>query len=198
MLTDDYAGEDGRPGPDRGSSPHQRGLDHPVLRGLGFPRRRRRPRIGVVDEGHAVADEDLVLDRHALADEGVARNLASPAHPRIFLDFDERPDLGFVADLAAVQVDERRELNAGPELDVRRDTAVVVQHAPFPEMTAAGVASRILRSVERDRILAYRRSRRTISSKVVRLRPVTCQSPVSPGLASTTRRRCQRLYCSSS
>ena len=36
-------------------------------------------------------------------------------------------------------------------------------------------------SVQSEWLLAYRRSRRTISSNVVRLRPVTCQSPVMPG-----------------
>src|SRR2546428_1132789 len=210
ILPDDHVREDCRPGPDRRASPHQRGLDLPVLLALEFPRRSRRPWIGVVDEGDAVADEDVILDRHAFTDEGVARNLAAPADLRILLDLDERPDLRFVADLAAVQVDELRELDVLPQLDVGRNTEVFVhrhtppalprpsQQAPFPEMTAAGVARRILISVQSERVLAYRRSRRTISSKVARLRPPTCQSPVIPGLASKTRRRCQGRYCSSS
>ena len=33
--------------------------------------------IGVVDERDAVADEDVVFDGHAFADEGVARDLAA-------------------------------------------------------------------------------------------------------------------------
>src|SRR3954463_8741196 len=65
-------------------------------------------------------------------------------------------------------------------------------------MTALGVASRILISAHNEIERAYRRSRRTISSNVVRLRPVTCHSPVIPGLASSTRRQCHGLYCSSS
>src|SRR2546425_6701390 len=213
ILPDDHVREDCRPGPDRCAFPHQRGLDLPVLLALEFPRRSRRPWIGVVDEGDAVADEDVVLDRHAFTDEGVARNLAPPADLRIFLDLDERPDLRFVADLAAVQVDELRELDVLPQLDVGRNVHRFVhrqttldilhcpgphQQAPFPEITAAGVIRRILISVQSERVLAYRRSRRTISSKVVRLRPATCQSPVIPGLASKTRRRCQGRYCSSS
>src|SRR5207245_3052258 len=84
------------------------------------------PRIGVVDEGDAVADEDVVLDRHAFTDESVTRNLAPPADLRILLDLDERPDLRFIADLAAVQVDELRELDVPPELDVGRNTEVFV------------------------------------------------------------------------
>src|SRR5881296_267994 len=213
ILPDDHVREDRRPGPDRRAFPHQRCLDLPIHLGLEFPRRSRRPRIGVVDEDDAVADEDVVLDCHAFTDEGVARNLALPADLRIFLDLDERPDLCSVADLAAVEVDELRELDVLPQLDVGRHVEGFVhwqttldlrhcpgpcQQAPFPEMTAAGVARRILRSFQRERVLAYRRSRRTISSKVVRLRPATCQSPVIPGLASTSRRRCQSLYSTSS
>ena len=38
----------------------------------GVPSGRVARGQSVVDEHHAVADEDLVLDRHALADEGVA------------------------------------------------------------------------------------------------------------------------------
>ena len=68
----------------------------------------RRPRIRVVDEHHAVADEDMVLDRDALADERVARDLAAPADRRVLLNLDERADLGLVADRAAVEVDELR------------------------------------------------------------------------------------------
>ena len=76
--------------------------------------------------------------------------------------------------------------------------AIHPQQAPFPVIMAAGVARRILMSDHRDMVLAYRKSRRTISSKVVRLRPATCQRPVMPGLASNTRPLCQGLYCCSS
>src|SRR3989454_11105979 len=213
ILPDDHVREDCRPGPDRRAFPHHSFLDLPVLLCLEFPRRSRRPWIGVVDEGDAVANEDVVLDCHAFTDEGVAGNLAPPAHLRILLDLDERPDLRFVADLAAVQVDELRELNVLPQLDVgrnvdrfvHRETTLDILHcpgphqqAPFPEITAAGVIKRILISVQSERGLAYRRSRRTISSKVVRRLPATCQSPVIPGLASKTRRRCQGRDCSNS
>src|SRR2546426_8818631 len=107
------------------------------------------------------------------------------------------------------QVDELRKLDVLPQLDVGRNVHRFVhrqttldilhcpgpyQQAPFPEITAAGVIKRILISVQSERVLAYRRSRRTISSKVVRLRPATCQSPVIPGLASKTRRRAQGRY----
>src|SRR3989441_2689849 len=201
ILPDDHVREDRCPGPDRRAFPHQRCLDLLVVPGLKSPSRGRRPRVGVVDEGDAVADENVVLNRHAFADEGVARNLTPPAGLRILLDLDERPDLRLVADLAAVQVDELRKFDVLPQLDVGRNAERFIglhQQAPFPEMTAAGVARRILMSVQSERVLAYRRSSRTISSNVVRLRPDTCQSPVSPGLASRMRRRCQGLYCASS
>ena len=42
-----------------------------------------------------------------------------------------------------------------------------------------------------DHVVAYLRSRRTMSSNGSRLRPPTCQSPVIPGFASSKRRRCQ-------
>src|ERR687885_468181 len=46
----------------------------------------RGARPPVVDEHDAVADEDLVLDADALADEGVAGDLAARAHRRALLD----------------------------------------------------------------------------------------------------------------
>ena len=64
------------------------------------------PRVLVVDEHHAVADEDLVLDGHAFADEGVAGDLDPAADAGAFLDFDEGADLALVTDLAAIEVDE--------------------------------------------------------------------------------------------
>jgi hypothetical protein len=36
----------------------------------------------------------------------MARNLAALSHARIFLDLDKGANLGFVADLAAIQIDE--------------------------------------------------------------------------------------------
>ncbi len=58
-----------------------------------------------------MANEGLVLDGDAFADEGVALDLAVPADGGIFLDFHESPDLGAVADGAAIQVDEFGELD---------------------------------------------------------------------------------------
>ena len=60
--------------------------------------------------------------------------------------------------------------------------SVAHQQAPLPEITAPGVASRILMSVQSEQVLAYRRSRRTISSNVVRLRPGHLPEAGDPGL----------------
>src|SRR5262249_40683242 len=73
----------------------------------------------------------------------------------------------------------------------RGDRTARHQRAPSHLMTAQGVWSNSLRSVQRDRWAMYCKSRRTMSSKVVRLRPCTCQRPVRPGFTSSTRRRCQ-------
>ena len=65
-----------------------------------------RPRVAVVHEDDAVADEHAVLDRHPGADEGVGFDLAAPADGDPRLDLDEGADLGPGADGAAIQVDE--------------------------------------------------------------------------------------------
>jgi len=107
-------------------------------------------------------DEDLVLDGDALADERVARHFAAPADGGIFLHFDEGADLRPVADRTAVEVDEAGELHVAPEPHVVRDCLVLIhkvtlsrrQRAPFPEITAAGVANRILRSLRSEQVFA--------------------------------------------
>src|SRR5436309_15598254 len=125
IVPDDHLREDRGPGPDRRPLLHQRGLDRPVRFGLEFPRRSRRPRIGVVDEDNTVADEDVVLDRHALTDEGVTRNLAPLADLRILLDLDKRADLRVVAELVAVPVDELRATDTAPYIDPGHSHAIL-------------------------------------------------------------------------
>lgn len=65
---------------------------------------------------------------------------------------------------------------------------VSFQCAPPAPKTANGVCSRIFRSSHGDHVRAYCRSRRTISSKPERLRPLTCHNPVIPGFTSRTLR----------
>ena len=71
-----------------------------------------------------MADEHVILDGHAFADEGVAGDLAPPANAGILLNLDEGADLGFVADLAAIEIDELRKLDVFPELHVGRNAHV--------------------------------------------------------------------------
>src|SRR6266478_4204946 len=68
------------------------------------------------------------------------------------------------------------------------------QYAPSPDTTARGVRIRILTSSQGDHVLAYFKSRRTMSSNFTRLRPFTCHRPVIPGFASSKRRLCQKPY----
>jgi len=63
-----------------------------------------------------MADEDAILDHHTLTDERVARDLAAAAHLGVLLDLHERSDLGLVADVAAIQIDELPEHDVLPSL----------------------------------------------------------------------------------
>ena len=53
-----------------------------------------------------MTDEHAILDKHALADEAIARYLTIGADLGVLLDFDERTDLCVLADTTAVEVDE--------------------------------------------------------------------------------------------
>jgi hypothetical protein len=78
-------------------------------------------RVVIIDEHHTVADEDLVLDRHSLTDERMALNLAPRANLGVRLNFNKGPNPGFVADFAAVEVDERVEHDILGQPDIGRD-----------------------------------------------------------------------------
>ena len=94
-----------------------RAEERPVFGFLQATIRRRRAGGLVVDEKHAVPDEDLVLDLDALADEAVALELAAAADARPSLDLDERADSRPVPIVAAVEVRERGDLNVVTERD---------------------------------------------------------------------------------
>lgn len=55
-----------------------------------------------------MANEDLVFDGYAFADERMGRNLAPGANLRPFLDFDESANASIVANPAAINVYEFR------------------------------------------------------------------------------------------
>jgi hypothetical protein len=73
-----------------------------------------------------VPDEDFVLDCHAVTDERMARYLAPFADLGILLNLDEGPDFCVITDLAALEVDEFRELHVLPQLDIRRYAEMAV------------------------------------------------------------------------
>jgi len=93
-----------------------------------------RPRIGVVDEHHAVTEERAVLDRDARADEGMAGYLAVLPDFRSPLDLDERADLGPVANLTSVQIHKVRLEN--PYVAAKHD--IGRNHARDSPISAAG------------------------------------------------------------
>ena len=105
---------------------HERRLDVPVLLGLQLTVRGDGARVGIVDECHAVTDEDVVFDGHPFADERMAGNLAVVADLRILLDLDERADFRVVTHFTAVQVDEFRQPDTRTQLHVGSDTLIVV------------------------------------------------------------------------
>src|SRR5207247_891475 len=120
-LADRDAPEQHRPGTDRGTAFHQRRNHPPVPLRLQPTAVRRGAGVEVVDEADVVPHEHLVLDRHTFTDEAVALDLAARPDLRPLLNLHERADRRLVADLAAVQVDERVDAHVPPQLDVRGD-----------------------------------------------------------------------------
>jgi hypothetical protein len=49
-----------------------------------------------------MTNENLILNRHTFTYKGMGRDLASTPNNNVLLDFDERPDLGFIPDAAPV------------------------------------------------------------------------------------------------
>src|SRR5262249_24701785 len=86
-------------------------LDHRALHlPIGFSLQisiwSRGTRITVVDEGHSMADKNVVFNHYAFTDKSVTGDFAALADAGIFLNFHERADLRFITDLAAIEIDE--------------------------------------------------------------------------------------------
>jgi len=92
----------------------------------------------IIDEGNVVADEDVVFDIDALANESVTRNLHVSADSGILLDFDESTDLGIIADRAAVEVDEGEDFDVLAQLHIGRNAAEVHRLASHGSEFGAG------------------------------------------------------------
>jgi hypothetical protein len=84
----------------------------------------RRAWIFIVDKGHVVTHENVVLNDYSLAYECVARDLAAAPNPRTFLYFNKSADLGIVPKLAAIQISEAEDSNILPEFNVGSDLLV--------------------------------------------------------------------------
>src|SRR5262245_28915173 len=121
VLADLDSAEDRRAGPDAGAAAHDRRHHGPVAVALEFAALVHGAREAIVDEHHAVSNEDVILDLDTFADEGMARNLDAAADLRALLDFDECTDARLVADLTAVHVYELVGLGVLPQLNFMTD-----------------------------------------------------------------------------
>src|SRR5262249_6520012 len=92
----------------RGTALNERRRALPVIATLEFPIVVRRLGANVIREHYPVADEHLILDDNAFAQERVRRDLTTCAHTRTSLDLDEGADLCFVTDGAAIEIDQIR------------------------------------------------------------------------------------------
>src|SRR5207302_7060336 len=91
-------------GPDRGAAFDQGYFAAPVVFSLQLAVAVGCARIAIVDEGDAVPDKDVVFQGHAFTNKRVTRNLAARADFGVFLDLDERSNLGLVANFTTIKV----------------------------------------------------------------------------------------------
>ena len=70
--------------------------------------------ITIVDESDAVPDKDVVFQGHAFTNKRVTRNLAARADSGVLLDLDKRSNLGLVANLTTIEVDETKDAHIAP------------------------------------------------------------------------------------
>ena len=92
----------------------------PVGFGLQLAFRIRRAGITIVDECDVVPNENAFFNGNAFANECVAGDFAPRPDTCAFLDFNERTDLRFVADLTPVKINESANPDIASELDVGR------------------------------------------------------------------------------
>ena len=122
------AAHDHGPAPNRCRATHGGFLHRPVLFRLRRPVAVGRARFTIVDEDHAMADEDFVLDRHAAANEAMAGDLAVLSDSRVLLNLNKSPDFRVVTDFATIKIDELRQLDVLTELDVEGN-AIMIHHS---------------------------------------------------------------------
>ena len=110
-------------------------LTFPVRLGLELPVPIGRPRVAVINKGHAVPNENAIFQSDAFTDEGMAGNLATGADFSPFLNFNECSDFGLVADLTSVEVNEPANANVPAQFDVRSDQSMPRNFAPHRRRT---------------------------------------------------------------
>ena len=76
-----------------------------------------------------MAHEDIVLDGHPLADEGVGRDLHVPPDPGPLLNLHEGAHPGVVSDVAVVQVHEVEDLDVDARPYVSQTLLRIVRHS---------------------------------------------------------------------
>jgi hypothetical protein len=123
-FTDGDTAKEGRTGADGCPVPNQSFDTLPVGIHLQATVGVRSPGKKIIRKGYAMADEDFILDRHSLANEGVAGNFAAPADLGPFLNFDKSPDLCLVTDFAAIEIDETEYSDVLPQPDCWSDLLV--------------------------------------------------------------------------
>lgn len=106
IFADRHAANDGGVAADRGTALNERGDAGPICFGLQFSGLCCRARVPVVGEHYPVANEDAVLYSHASTNKAVTRYLDTSTYLDALCDLYECADLGFVANLAPIEVRE--------------------------------------------------------------------------------------------
>jgi hypothetical protein len=88
-------------------------------------------------------DEHVVLDEDALTNECVTGYLAAFSNDRVFLDLDERPNLGLVADLTTIKIDELGQSNIAANADILSDAVIGVHRLASFRLTFCRMARAI-------------------------------------------------------
>ena len=125
-LSDDHATQDRGSGANGGSPFYGCGDAGPISLCLSRAIAIRGTREAVIDEGHAMTDENLVFEGDSLAKKAVAGNFTTVAHANTSLDLHKGADLHVVPDLAAIQVGESEYLYSLAQFDVGRDALKVL------------------------------------------------------------------------
>src|SRR5713101_5602030 len=139
------AAHDHGPAPDRCRATHRGFFHRPVFFRLRRPVAVGRAWITIVDEDHAMADEDFVLDSHAAANEAVARDLAAPADSGAALTSTKAPSR------VSAPISQPYKLTNGLSWTPGPSRTSSATHAYRPDSSRCIAAPLFHRAVDRDR-----------------------------------------------